>query len=186
MIEIAAVDVETTGTDPTRHEVWEAAVVLATHDGGKLLVEDEWAETRHARHLHRADPGALHMNRYYPRLGPPDLADELSDPTHFAYKIAARTAGRQLVGANVAFDAAFLAATLRRNGYRHAWHYSPIDVKALAMGARKLDPTLSTAKVADALLIDRSDLTAHTALDDARLALRIYAWVYDLTIEQAE
>lgn len=105
-------DLETTGLDPETHEVWEAA----------WAVDDGPIQTVQLPHsLATADPEALTANRYWERVGHPNphrdilLRGVLQDVT--------------IVGANPAFDAAFLRARWKSA----PWHYRLLDVQAYAM-----------------------------------------------------
>ena len=136
MTVLAFVDVETTGLDPDVHQVWEIALAL---DDGPI---DAW---KVAHHLHGADPEALAVSKYHERLGRTfsdldprgNAADALLSEASEAFEqtVFDALAGATLVGANPAFDAAFLRA---RWGSA-PWHYRLLDVEAYAMGALGYD-----------------------------------------------
>lgn len=107
-------DVETTGLDPERHEVWELAYAV---DDGPI----ECSEVLHS--MRYADPTALAMNGYHHRIRHP------FQPT-FESEVREALTGATLVGANPAFDAAFLRA---RWGVA-PWHYRLFDIEAYAAG----------------------------------------------------
>lgn len=155
---IAFVDVETTGLDPTRHDVFEIALIV---DG----VELEWWPDHSVEH---ADPTALRMTRYYERVPEPD------HPKDVAMAVAERTANRHLVGAVPSFDAAFLDVFLRRWGAAPAWHYHLVDVEALAAGKLGIEPPWDSEELSRAVGIDPDEIDRHTALGDARWAKAIY------------
>ena len=123
-------DVETTGLDPDVHHVWEIA--LAIDDGPiQSTMVSHWT--------YGADPEALKVSRYYERGGDalttggnPEqiLAAEAIEQT--IYEALHNTT---LVGANPAFDAAFLRA---RWGTA-PWHFRLLDIEAYAMGALGYD-----------------------------------------------
>lgn len=108
-------DTETTGLDPALHEVWEVAVAW----------DDELILSYILPHsLRTADVKALELNRYWERF--PSGAESDGDGTDPALRAA--LAGVTIVGANPAFDAAFLRA---RWGAA-PWHHRLIDVESMA------------------------------------------------------
>lgn len=112
------VDLETTGLDPAKHAVWEAAYAEGLDGPVKhgFLTHD--AST--------ADPAAMFLNDYINRTkGANDLVAALQFEGEFKTVLQ----GATLVGANPAFDAAFLKA---RWGDA-PWHYRLLDVEAYAM-----------------------------------------------------
>jgi hypothetical protein len=143
---LAFIDTETTGLDPTRHEVWEVGLIVQ-RDGDEH--EHLW---RWWPNMDTADPNGLRIGRFYDRIhGPPppwsarydgsvhyegDDADGPMPvaPRQFAHTLAQYLDGAHLVGAVPSFDAAFVAPLLRRLGQAPTWHYHLIDVEALAAG----------------------------------------------------
>jgi hypothetical protein len=151
-------DIETTGLDPDRHEVYEIALIR----GDTSVIENQPTELHlwiSDAPLATADPTALRIGRYYERwpyskqydqtlrlpMAPPNPSmdpwlSELPSPYIIdgktaAWIVAAATAGAHLVGAVPSFDAAFLDRLLRRHNLVPAWHYHLVDVEALAAGA---------------------------------------------------
>jgi DNA polymerase III epsilon subunit-like protein len=184
---LAFVDVETTGLDPDRHEVYEVALI--TDDNGQRTEYRWWIEDVELR---TADPDALRISRYYQRY--PTAGTEryqegvVLSATSVAALVAKVTAGRHLVGAVPSLDAAFLTRLLRRAGYAPAWHYHLVDVEALVAGwlaaaagefpdiRSDLDPTppWNSRELALALRVEHDPDAQHTALGDARWAAAIY------------
>lgn len=185
---IAFVDVETTGLDPTIHEIWEVAVIEPGDEPCRL-----YDEKTHPEHvwvlrpdLASADSSALRISGYYDRR-----PVAMGHPLEVARDIARVLAGRHLVGAVPSFDAAFLERFLRRNGQAPAWHYHLIDVEALAVGylhgrpanalTTDYDPLPVVTRlpwdseaVSRAVGVDPKAFDRHTALGDARWARAIY------------
>lgn len=145
-------DTETTGLDPDRHEVWELAYAV---DDGPIHSGVMFHSLRHA------DPKALAMNGYWERTkdAKPEVWADLENGARFALE------GATLVGANPAFDAAFLRA---RWGVT-PWRYRLFDIEAYAMGALGWDEPKGLAAIAERLAIGEGlDIPApdHTAAGD--------------------
>lgn len=146
---LAFVDTETTGLDPTRHHLWEVAVIIRADSAA-----DHELSWRVRPDLTTADPNAMRFNRYYERIGelgngPAGKAvldvDSEDGPVVPNYRrnpnaavvaadLARLLSGAHLVGGNPAFDAAFLATFLYTNGQAPSWHYHLIDIGAMAQG----------------------------------------------------
>lgn len=124
-------DTETTGLDPDRHEVWEIA--FAVNDG-PIQSGVLWHSLRHA------DPTALAMNGYFDRTKGSDAEQCMS----LEFEVREALQGATLVGANPAFDAAFLRA---RWGVT-PWRYRLLDVEAYAMGALGYDEPKGLKQIA--------------------------------------
>lgn len=159
---IVFVDIETTGLDVDRHEIWDIA----------LIVRDERDDTAFAWQLAvdltEADPAALRVNRFYEREA------KVSDPQDVAIEVAVHTAGAYLVGAVPSFDALFLDRFLRRNGQCPAWHHRLICVESMALPVIGSPVPLGLGKVAERLGLTVDPSVAHTALGDAMLARDVY------------
>lgn len=158
-------DVETTGLDIRRHEVWEIA--YAIDDGPILSSVVEHGFTT-------PDPFALRVNGYL------DRAVGVQPDPLFERALIEQLNGAVLVGANPAFDARFLEA---RWG-RAPWRYRLLDIEAYAMGALGFEYPYGLKDVREALVALGHDIPApdHTAAADVatvracHLALRsIYA-----------
>jgi DNA polymerase III epsilon subunit-like protein len=178
---IAITDLETTGTDPSRHHVWEIAVVLRTDTGD---TEYCW---QIRPDLSMADPMALKISGYYLRGGfedapvgdvrrtvHPDMGlSEAPTVQEFAAELAWLLNGSVLAAANVAFDAAFLDRFLRANGQAPAWDYHLLEIESYAAGALGMEPPWKLDKLATELGVSLPE-ERHTALADARLARDVY------------
>lgn len=117
-------DTETTGLDPTIHDIWEIAYAV---DDGPI----HSAIVRHS--LTFADPTALAVSRYYDRTGGGD--PPTATTRWFELTLRDLLDGATLVGANPAFDAAMLYA---RWG-QAPWHFRLLDIEAYAMGTLGYD-----------------------------------------------
>lgn len=120
MTNLLFLDTETTGLDPDRHDVWELA----------FAVDDDPVQAFILPHsLARADATALKLNGYHERypLG------AVADGPQIDVLLREEFRGKTLVGANPAFDAAFLRA---RWG-EAPWHYRMVDIESYAMAKFK-------------------------------------------------
>lgn len=164
--DLVFLDTETTGLDPARHEVWEVA--FAVNDGPIRI--------RYLTHsLRTADPKALELNGYYSRFREADVDSDVS--------LRSVLDGATIVGANPAFDAAFLRA---RWGVA-PWHHRMIDVESMALAVFGYDRPKGLMGVCDDLrergfVIPEPDHTA--AADVATLraaynAIRVAAALRD-------
>lgn len=186
------VDTETTGIHPQRLP-WEIAIIRREPDG---------TQTEHQMFLKvdlsKADPFGLRVGRFYDRhpmalfgWDNREAWEACTHPADAAEKVERLTRGAHLVGAVPNFDAEVLDRLLRRNGLLPAWHYHLVDVEALAVGylagiqrARHqlglaVDPRPALPWKSDDLsracgVEPAADEDRHTALGDARWAMRLY------------
>lgn len=181
---LAFIDTETTSLRPDR-KAWEVGLVL--REPGRDDAEHRWLIRAADLDLGNADPAALRVGRFYdrhPEYGGPD------DPV-WAEAVALReierlTRGAHLVGAVVSFDADVLGTRMRASGICPSWHYHLIDVEPLVVGylsAYERRGRLLTAKIglpwksddlSKGLGVRVSDDDRHTALGDARWAMRLW------------
>lgn len=187
---LAFVDTETVGLDPFLHDAWEYAVILR-RDG---------VDTEHTFRIEpdltNADPKALEINRYHERTSAPDW--QWDDRRSAAERLYGLLNGVVLIGSNPGFDADMLANLFARY-YAHPkpWHYRPIDVATLAVGALYGRASEWTRKDCDASWYGKvakavgwpwksydvsrhvevdppAKAVAHTALGDARWARDVW------------
>lgn len=139
---IAFVDVETTGLDPSRHEVIEVAVVfdesvfrrLGAPWALRLRREEPDVAVWHTRirpeRIGDADPGALRVNRYDPeRWADAPTTSEIADT--IVALLTRSGADPVIVGHNVSFDRDFLNALLRNTGRKDRVSHHTVDTVAL-------------------------------------------------------
>lgn len=126
MTHLVYLDTETTGLDPDRHHIWEIA--YAINDG-----PIESAFVPHS--IVGASETALEVGGYYRRI-----SFRVSD--QFERGLATDLEGATIVGANPAFDAAFLRA---RWGFA-PWNYRLLDIEtyAAAVLGYRTPPSLKT------------------------------------------
>ena len=185
---IAFLDCETDGVHPGRRP-WEIAVIRREPEGR----ETEWTVFVEID-LSTGNEYGLRVGRFYDRhplgrhlahgedwsLASWGRGDHVS-ARDAAFEVARRTHDAVLVGINTGFDAAVLDALLRAHGLLPGWDYTPVCAKVRAAGwlaGRGLIETTPPWKTADVVeklgIVDATEDERHTALGDARLALRMF------------
>lgn len=154
MTKICFLDLETTGLDPDRHEIWEIGLILrvtADLEDGRTGWTDAEYLWRIQPMLPTADPTGLRIGRFYERTAgmvgyretecanladrdPSEVCLPWSDPVALAGHLARMLDGAHIVGAVPSFDAAFLSRWLPAHGQAFTAHYHLIDVEAMAVG----------------------------------------------------
>lgn len=184
---IVFLDTETDGVHPDRRP-WEIAMIRREPDGTQtereFFVEID---------LDTADPFGLRVGRFYDRhpLGRylsqedyqrvwPDETGDFLTVAEAVMVVARWTHGAHVAGAVPNFDTETLAPILRFWGLTPAWHYHLVDVENLAVGflaarGEPIQPPWKSDDLAAALGVDPgAPEEKHTALGDARWAMRIY------------
>jgi DNA polymerase III epsilon subunit-like protein len=195
---IVAIDTETTSLRPDRR-AWEIGLiarvpVTVKHPDGPDTYETEdrehhWFIDADDLDLGNADVMSLKIGRFYERH-PQMRLDRECDYTDFdaegeaLRQVEAITRGAHLVGAVVSFDADVLGQRMRAHGICPSWHYHLIDCEALAVGYLMRERVRAgfdgsmlpwkSDELSAELDVTVSDEDRHTALGDARWAMRIY------------
>lgn len=125
-------DTETTGLDPNRHEVWEIAYAVGDGPIKSAIVPHKFTNP---------DPLALKMNGYL------DRAVDAKVDQFFEADLLDELTGATIVGANPAFDTAFLRARWNEA----PWHHRLWDIEAYAAGVLGWDSLKGMAGVSEAL-----------------------------------
>jgi len=171
---LAFVDLETTGIDPSIHEIIEIGIVRAhqTGDPKEPLVEvDRFGMKIAPEHIERANPKALQVNHYHP--------DEWKDAVLFkdAFPIIdEKLKGHVFVAQNVAFDVGFLVRAYERMGklLDETIYYHKLDVASLAMGKEYWSPTYRRFSLHElSTNMSITNTKAHSALADAVATFQI-------------
>lgn len=196
-------DTETTGLDPERHEIWEVAYALATHDedAGTLDV----GQVTHfflPVTLVGADQTSLEIGGFW-RRHPTGLDRKYRPSGYWLEELSIASAGRRIVGAVPNFDTERLERLLRRAGLSAQWHYHLVDIEALALGylaglnreyLTLRHPTERRPPMQDEVVawksdelsrqigVDPADFSRHTAEGDVLWCIAQYAAVFDLTV----
>jgi DNA polymerase III epsilon subunit-like protein len=184
---VASTDIETTGLDPIRHDVWEVAVKRRDLDGS--ITRRLW-QIRPAS-LRIADPEGLEKNRYAERMVVPDDVDALDmtptltggrpEPLGFmdvARQIHDTLTDTVMIGSNSHFDASFLHRLIQVRD--DAWHYRPVCVVTHAAGAlagagHAMPVPWRSHDISRALGVEPpAPDVAHTAMGDAEWALELW------------
>jgi DNA polymerase III epsilon subunit-like protein len=159
------VDVETTGLDPSIHEIIEICVITEWQSGSF----EEWHTKIRPEHIETAHPRALEVNGY--------TAEAWRDAPIMAYvinDIAARVSQGLVIGHNVGFDVSFIAAALSSHGLRRPSHRS-FDTMALAYEHLPI-PKVSLDAIRS--FFGWPSKRAHTALQDTRDMRRLFHRLY--------
>jgi DNA polymerase III epsilon subunit-like protein len=179
------IDTETTSLRPDRR-AWEIGIIRRNADGTEE--QQHWFIDADSLDLGNADLMSLKIGRFYERHPQMDtgISGEAFEEPEAMWAVESFTRGAHLVGAVVSFDAEVLSARMRANGICPSWHYHLIDVEALVVGylARThhvktgkhqlITPPWKSDDLSAELGITVSDEDRHTALGDARWAMRIY------------
>lgn len=185
MTPLCFIDTETTGVHPGRL-AWEIAMIRRDEAGDRTSVIQVTNVD-----LSNADPFGLNIGRFYQRHvsyreAPAARLVSSEDKVLYleekpaAWYVERVTRGAHLVGAVPSFDAATLDPMLRRHGLVPAWHYHLIDVEALAVGClaamrRLVEPPWNSDDLSRGCGVEPpGDDERHTALGDARWAMRLY------------
>ena len=154
-------DIETTGLDPTRHEIISICIITEYPIGSST-----WSALIKPRHIWTADYRALEINGY----NEPAWASAI-DIKEAVEMIDQRIHGGLFIGYNPSFDMAFIRKALKDYGYETP-RIRMIDVMTLAHEHLIGIGSLSLYSVRKYL--GMSTENAHTALQDTRDTRYIY------------
>lgn len=182
-VKVAFVDTETTGLDPRIHNLWEIAIIQATHDNDNKTLEIESENVWRFRvNLEFADPMALKVTNYFKR----QEGMVYDNPLESAEKIARCFDGRHFVANVPDFDANMIKEFLRTFYQTNTWHYHLICCENLIAGKFRCPPPWKSDDLSKywAGIDPPGPDEKHTALGDAQWAKRLYAKAYDLEIKE--
>ena len=159
------IDTETTGLDPTTHEVIEVAIITEHEDG----TVDSWVSKIAPQRIETAHPKALEINGYTP-----EAWKDAPTRAEVAPTISKLLKGSVVVGHNVAFDIGFIAALFEELGIEHRWSYRD-QLDTIVYVREHLFPTgLKSASLDNARRwLGWSTEGAHAALKDAEDCRRL-------------
>jgi oligoribonuclease (3'-5' exoribonuclease) len=190
MTDIAFLDLETTGLEADRNELWEAGVVLVDPAQPDVIkLKATWQVGTKHLDMGRAEPTALRIGNFYSRHVDFSMDAFTETKSHHPITLAAELAvlldGCIIAGNVIDFDSRFLTAFLRENNQQPTYHYHLLDVETYAAGILGLDPPWKGTIISDKLGIKQPDV-AHTALGDAEWSYRIWLAARDRQGEQQE
>jgi DNA polymerase-3 subunit epsilon len=158
-------DTETTGLDPSVHEVIEVAVVREEVEypytgPGKITLM--WSRKVAPQHIETAEPVALKVNGYAPEA----WANAVPFST-IAEELVEHLKGGMIIGHNPKFDTGFITAELKRAGVEPRISHRTIDTTTAAYMAWGLDGKMKLSLDNLRSHLGLSSDGAHTALQDA-------------------
>jgi hypothetical protein len=187
---IAIVDVETTGLDPSHHEMVDLGAIYVRPDGHEL---GRFFVRIHPPHPDRLDPGAAAVNGYSPdrwrTLGAVDEAEAVRQWRGFHERMirGAQAPASQrepasppvtvtFAALNAWFDQSFTDALLRRHGssWRALFHHQILDLPSMAwgQGARDLGGAALAARYG--IEPETRDPLRHTGQSGVEFNLTLY------------
>lgn len=161
---LVVLDIETTGLDLDKHEVWEIAFCIGEGPIDSFRVE---------HNVLTADLKALELNGYRVRSQGFYLPRLMELST-----IPPQLEGKTIVGANPSFD----MYRLEKRWGRAPWHYRPVDVESMAVSLLDLDKPLGLHDLVDRLdsmgyTVPQND---HTAAGDVAATREVYRALRDI------
>jgi DNA polymerase III epsilon subunit-like protein len=154
-------DIETTGLDPSRHEIISICIITEYPLGSST-----WSALIKPRHIWSADQVALDINGYNEEAWASGI-----DIKEAAEMIDQRINGGLFIGYNPSFDMSFIRKALKDHGYETP-RVRMIDVMTLAhehlIGIKRLS-LYSVRKY-----LGMSTENSHTALQDTRDTRAVY------------
>lgn len=167
-LNIAIVDLETTGLDENIHEILEIGMLIDDPRQEKII--DEFETKVAPAHIETASPKALEINGYInnPGLYTGNLQSALIKVNNLAKDCV-------LMNQEIEFDIRFLRKAMSDLGIDCSFNrHRKLDLKALTWFAVK-DTDIKNVSLADLCThFDVSNVGAHGALTDCKRALGVY------------
>lgn len=168
---LAFVDLETTGINPFKHEIIEIGCLIAKqNDNNEWVVTEEFEFKVKPEHIETAETEALRINRY------DESAWMFAHTQEEALKVLSQKCdGCVMVGQNVSFDYAFLAAKFGKYNIKDPFFYAKLDTISLAYMRFRKDETMTSFTLRE--LCERLGIKnekAHSALADIRATYEIF------------
>ena len=174
---LAFVDIETTGTDPEKHEIIEIAAIVTKLKDGVLTITDQLDLKVAPKHIETAEPQALRINGY-------NDADWL-----FAVSLeeamksfSDKTDGAVFVAHNLTFDYSFIDAAFKNTGVENKLYFQKLDTLSLAFGILHTNDDMS--KLSLRALCERysvENAKAHSAYADAYATYEVFKKLMNLS-----
>lgn len=162
------IDLETTGLDPTKHEIIEVAALLV--DGKTLQIKKEYETKVQPEHIETADKRALQIVGYSPPAW--EKAKPLKTVLLDLNKLAP---GGMIIGHNITFDWTILELAYRRFEIPWAFDYHRLDVLSIAYAHALSDSKIKQLRLevlSDHFGIKRK--RAHRAMDDIKATYELF------------
>lgn len=168
---LAFIDVETTGTDPSKHEIIELGCMIAKmNDDGTFSMVEEFDVKVQPQHIETAEPEALRINGYNEAEWM--FAHTLSEALDLLTKKAGEDA--TMIAHNITFDYSFIVNAYGSLGLRDPFFHK-YDTLTMAMLRFKDEPEVQRLSLR--ALCERFGIkneNAHTALADVRVTFEIF------------
>ena len=164
------VDIETTGTNPDKHEIIELAYILVKQDGGKFTVIEEREFKIKPEHIENAEPVALRINGYDPSQW--IFASSLSEVMKV---FSDKSSGAVFVAQNVTFDYSFIERAMTKCNVPNEMFYAKLDTISMAYAKLYKDPRaekFSLYRLAEYFGI--TNVKSHTAMADTRTTFEVF------------
>lgn len=171
---LAFIDLETTGLNPSRHEIVEIGCLVVRQgerDGTPSFeVIDELDIKVKPKHIETAEPEALRINGYNEAdwLFAVDIAQGLT-------ALSDKAENAIMVAQNVTFDWSFLQRAFEETGVQNKMHFPKIDIISLAFGKLYRDSRIQRYNLRElAQFFGVTNDKAHSAMSDIRATFEIY------------
>lgn len=168
---LAFIDIETTGTNVSKHEIIEIGLVIAKpqEDGSYTIAKEcEWKVQ--PERIEDAEPAALRVNGYDPAQWM--FAHTLEQAMQ---ALAKEADGAVMVAHNVGFDNSFIAKAFGDTGVENTMFYACLDTISLAVAKLQHNPRVKRYTLRSLCeLFNITNERAHTALADARATFEVY------------
>lgn len=186
-MKICFLDTETTSLRHDRR-AWDIGIIAREYFPGWMIgteqkpytdVEHQWFIDSDDLDLGNADLISLKIGKFYERHPEARVDRELQfsdvhEELDVLGQIEIITRGAYIVGAVPNFDTEVIGARMRAHGLCPSWHYHLIDVENLAAGQLRMPPPWSFDTVLETFGLVYDETDRHTALGDARMAMRLY------------
>lgn len=183
-MKICFLDTETTSLRHDRR-AWDIGIIAREYTdlpGGGWEwkdVEHQWFIDSDDLDLGNADLISLKIGKFYERH-PEARVDrefqfgDVHEELDALGQVEIITRGAFIVGAVPNFDTEVIGNRMRAHGLCPSWHYHLIDVENLAAGQLRMPPPWSFDTILETFGLAYDETDRHTALGDARMAMRLY------------
>ncbi|MEK7569663.1 MAG: 3'-5' exonuclease [Patescibacteria group bacterium] len=172
-LNLAFIDMEMTGLNPTEHEILELAAIITSPN---LKVLDEFEVKVKPEHIETADQTSLKISNYSAKEWGSAVSLREAMET-----LNAKAKDCVMIAHNVAFDSLFIEAAFAKLGIANALHYHKLDTVSVAWAKLHREPDLEHFSLRELCLrFGIENPKAHTALSDARATYALYKKLMEL------